>query len=68
MRLAVISDTHGNLPALEAVLEDIQRHSVDGILVAGDLTGGPYQVETIYLLRSLGAWMIRGNGDSRLGL
>jgi hypothetical protein len=30
MRLAVLVDVHGNLPALEAVLEDVQRHGVDG--------------------------------------
>lgn len=66
MRLAVMADTHGNLPALEAVLADVQRHEVDGIIVAGDLTGGPHPIETICLLRSLGCWMIRGNGDSRL--
>ncbi len=66
MRLAVLSDVHGNLPALEAVLEDVQRHRVDGIIVVGDLSGGPHPAETTRLLRSLGCWMIRGNGDSRL--
>ena len=35
MKLAALAAIHGNLPALEAVLEDIQRHAVDGILVAG---------------------------------
>ncbi len=66
MRLAILSDIHGNLPALEAVLHDIQRRKVGGIIVAGDLSGGPRPIETICLLRSLGCWMIRGNGDSRL--
>jgi putative phosphoesterase len=66
MRLGVISDIHGNLPALEAVLADLQRHEVDGIIVAGDYTGGPQSVETIHLLRSLKSWMIRGNWDTRL--
>jgi predicted phosphodiesterase len=61
-RLAVLADTHGNLPALEAVLADARQQGVDGIIVAGDLTtGGPHQLETINLLRSLGSWMIRGN-------
>ena len=40
MRLAVISDVHGNLPALEAVLNDLQQYEIDGIIVAGDLVGG----------------------------
>ena len=64
IRLAVLADTHGNLPALEAVLADIQRHSADRIIVAGDLVGGPKPVETIRLLRSLGSRMIRGNSDT----
>jgi len=67
MRLAVLADTHGNLPALEAVLADARRQGVDGIIVAGDLTtGGPHQLETINLLRSLDSWMIRGNSEGYL--
>ena len=67
MRLAVLSDTHGNLPALEAVLADARQQGVDGIIVAGDFTtGGPQQLETINLLRSLGSWMIRGNSEGYL--
>jgi len=67
MRLAVLADVHGNLPALEAVLTDIQQYGVDGIIVAGDLiTGGPQPIETMHLLRSLGGWMIRGNTDNYL--
>jgi len=68
-RLAILSDLHGNLPALEAVLEDLQQRSVDGMVVAGDYTGGPHPVETIRLAHaararlSLGGWMILGNGD-----
>jgi putative phosphoesterase len=66
VRLAVMSDVHGNLPALEAVLEDLQQYELDGVIVAGDFIGGPHPVETIHLLRALGSWMIRGNSDSRL--
>lgn len=63
MRLAVLSDIHGNLPALEAVLAGAGQ--VDGFVIAGDLTGaGPFQVETIQRLRALPAWIIRGNSDS----
>jgi predicted phosphodiesterase len=64
MRLAILADTHGNRPAVEAVLADLERHAVDGILVAGDLTGGPHAVETIRLLRERGATFIRGNSDN----
>ena len=66
MRLAILADVHGNLPALEAVLKDIRQHAVDSIIVAGDLTTGPHQIEVINLLRSLGAQMIRGNGENNL--
>ncbi len=66
MRLAVLADIHGNLPALQAVVDDLARHQVDGIIVAGDLTGGPQANEVIRLLRSLRCQMIRGNGDSDL--
>jgi putative phosphoesterase len=64
MHLAVMSDIHGNLPALEAVLGNLEQYETDGIIVAGDLVGGPYTVETVRLLMSLGSWMIRGNSDS----
>jgi predicted phosphodiesterase len=66
MRLAVLSDTHGNLPALEAVLADVRQFAVDGVIVAGDLTGGPHPNETIALLRALNGWLIRGNSDANL--
>jgi putative phosphoesterase len=66
MRLAVLADVHGNLPALEAVLNDIHRRTVEGIIVAGDHTALPHANETIRLLRSLGSWMIRGNSDDNL--
>jgi putative phosphoesterase len=67
MRLAVLADIHGNLPALEAVLEDMRRYEPDGILVAGDLVlGGPQPNEAVRRLRSASRWIIRGNGDSSL--
>jgi putative phosphoesterase len=64
MRLAILSDVHGNLPALETVLDDVRQHGVDGLLVAGDLVGGPQPNETTTLLRALDAQMIRGNSDT----
>jgi predicted phosphodiesterase len=66
MRLAILADVHGNLPALEAVLDDIKKQSVARILVAGDLTGGPQSQEAIERLRSLNAWVIRGNREDYL--
>jgi putative phosphoesterase len=64
MRIAILADTHGNLPALEAILEDIRHQGVDGFIVAGDFTGGPQPQESIDWLRSLGGWMIRGNSEN----
>ena len=64
MRLALLADVHDNLPALEAVVEDIDRRGVDGVIAAGDyLVRGPFPLETMRLLRSLNAWMIRGNTE-----
>jgi predicted phosphodiesterase len=41
MKLAAISDIHGNLPALDAVLADIATHAVDAIVNLGDILSGP---------------------------
>ena len=51
MRLAVLADVHGNLPAQEAVLADAEAHDLGGILIAGDhLTGGPCSAGTSRVL------------------
>lgn len=63
MRLAILADSHGNLPALEAVLADIERQDADGLIVAGDFTGGPQPQETVDLLRSLDPWIVQGNAE-----
>lgn len=73
MRVAAIYDIHGNLPALEAVLEDIERAGVDLIVVGGDVAWGPFPSETVDVLVGLdGAEFIRGNADrevaGRLGV
>lgn len=42
-KLAILADIHGNLPALEAVADDLARHGVDRVVVAGDLINwGPF--------------------------
>jgi putative phosphoesterase len=64
MRLAVISDIHGNVCALEAVLANIRRHSVDVTVNLGDSVSGPlWPCETFALLNSLGLPTVRGNHD-----
>ncbi len=67
IRLAILADIHGNLPALEAVLADVARFQVDGIIVLGDLADrGPFPLEAVRLVESVGGQMIRGNTDNRL--
>jgi putative phosphoesterase len=67
MRLALLADIHGNLPALDAVLADIERERITEILVAGDLVGGcPQPRAVIERLRALNAHIILGNNDIRL--
>jgi putative phosphoesterase len=66
MKLIVLADIHGNLPALKAVLKDIRDIDVDKILVAGDILGGPFPVEVIRILRDLNASMIQGNFEGYL--
>lgn len=66
MRFALLSDVHGNLPALEAVLDDIvRRESVSAIYHLGDLVGyAPWPNETVALLRDRGVQGVAGNYDS----
>ncbi|MDO9116004.1 MAG: metallophosphoesterase family protein [Polaromonas sp.] len=67
MKLAVISDIHGNLLALEAVLADIARQGVDQTVNLGDILSGPLQpAETADLLMARDFPTIRGNHDRQL--
>lgn len=64
MRLAVISDIHGNSFALEAVLEDIARQNVDLTVNLGDTLSGPIDPRrTGDMLLELNAPTVRGNHD-----
>ncbi len=64
-RVAVLADIHGNLPALEAVLADVETAEADLIVLNGDLADGPFPTETLDRLEKLGqrAVWLRGNGD-----
>lgn len=63
--LAILYDIHGNLPALEAVLAEIDREGADRFLLGGDYgTPSPWPLETLERLRALpDATWIRGNGE-----
>ena len=64
VRVAVLSDVHANLPALEAVLADVDRAAPAGTWVAGDLVGyNPWPNEVLQILRDRGVRAIRGNHD-----
>jgi predicted phosphodiesterase len=67
-RVAVLSDIHGALPALEAVLAEPDVRAADRIVLTGDLAAGPQPVQTLDLLVSLGerALWVRGNADREL--
>ncbi len=64
-RVAAIYDIHGNLPALEAVLEDVHRAGVDHVIAGGDVVPGPMPRETLERLMDLECptQFIRGNGE-----
>lgn len=65
MKFALISDIHGNAVALDAVLRDIDKCQVDGLLVLGDLVyRGPEPKRVLTTLRSTGATVIGGNADT----
>lgn len=67
MRVAVISDIHGNGLALEAVLADLDRTPVDRIVCLGDaVQGGAQPRETIARLRDLACPVVMGNADAWL--
>lgn len=67
MKLAAISDIHGNLPALQAVLADIARQGVDQTVNLGDILSGPLQpAETADLLMARNFTTIRGNHERQV--
>lgn len=65
MRIAALYDIHGNLPALEAVIDAVRQRGVDLIVVGGDVLPGPMPAESLALLRSLEmpVAFLRGNGE-----
>ena len=65
MRIALISDIHGNLPALDAVLSDIEGRQADATYHLGDLVGyAPWGNEVVDRIREKGISGVAGNYDS----
>ena len=63
-KLAVLSDIHGNLPALQAVLSDLKNFEVDQVIVAGDVINfGPFSNQTARIVIENDWPVIRGNNE-----
>ena len=67
MRLAVVSDIHGNLPALEAVVRDLRRRGVDAVVNLGDSLSGPLlPLETAQFLMAQDWVHLAGNHERQI--
>ena len=68
MKIAALYDIHGNLPALEAALADVEQAGVDCLVIGGDVVAGPLPNETIDRLQALDLPIhyIHGNAESEL--
>lgn len=67
MRIALIADIHGNLPAFETVLADIRQHAPDLLVIAGDIVvGSPDSLACWQLAQSLDCPIVRGNHERYL--
>jgi len=64
MRIAVIADIHGILPAVDAFLDELSKENIEGIIVADDMISGPNSVEVVNKLRQYNCWIIRGNQEN----
>src|SRR5262245_43707341 len=68
IRVAALYDIHGNLPALEAVIQEVRGEGVDQIFVGSDVVSGPMPRETLKRLRDLDipTQFIQGNADAEV--
>ncbi|MCI3920395.1 metallophosphatase family protein [Paenibacillus sp. TRM 82003] len=67
-RIAIISDIHGNMPALDAVLEDMKQRNIERIFCLGDLVGkGPHSDRAVDAIRMRCQAVVRGNWDEFIG-
>ena len=66
MRIAALYDIHGNVPALDAVLADVEREGVDVVVWGGDVAAGPMPADTLERMRAVGGPCVMGNGDRQM--
>jgi putative phosphoesterase len=68
--VAVLSDVHGNVHALQAVLAELEKSPVDLVVFSGDITWGPFPQQTVEVIRTLRTRvptaLVRGNADRAL--
>ncbi len=63
-KIAIISDIHGNIPALQSVLEDINQRDIETIYCLGDIVGkGPESSHAVDIIREQCKYVIKGNWD-----
>ena len=66
IRYAIISDIHGNMTALEAVMNDIKQQNIDRVICIGDIIGkGPNGHDCVRAVKSICDAVVRGNNDVR---
>jgi predicted phosphodiesterase len=63
-RIGLVSDIHGNLVALDAVLAELEQEGVDGLVCLGDVAAGPQPRETLARVQELGCPVVMGNWDA----
>ena len=69
LRLAILGDIHGNLPAFEVVIDDIDRNSPDAVFLLGDLINRcPWTQEVLDIVRQRGWLSVQGNHDLVISL
>jgi len=66
MRIAALYDIHGNVPALDAVLAEVEREGVDVVVWGGDVAAGPMPADTLERMRAVGGPCVMGNGDRQM--
>jgi predicted phosphodiesterase len=66
VRVAALYDIHGNVPALDAVLADVEAAGVDLIVWGGDVAAGPMPAETLARMRAAGGRCVSGNADRQM--
>jgi putative phosphoesterase len=64
MRIGLVSDIHGNLLALDAVLAELEREELDWVVCLGDVVAGPRANDALGRIRALGCPVIMGNWDA----